>query len=171
MLGQGPGAPTQCDEGYTCPPNTRGGADTGRADDHGCVPILCSDGYTCPSNSACLPTAAQPDGHGCAVVTCDGVSFAANQICQLTYGVSAVCVAKTCKSDSDCDCGVCINATLSASGNCAPRMSVRVAGQGGAQGSAGGIYGGGAGVTGAGCGVIDSGMGGAGGSIDSGAGG
>jgi hypothetical protein len=160
-------APTQCTEGYTCPADTRCQAGAGQPDSHGCVPVLCTEGYTCPGTLECLPDATKPDGHGCAVVTCDGVSCAANQVCHLTYGVSAICDAKTCQTDDDCDCGVCINPTLSVYGNCAPRLSICiVSGQGGAQGAAGGFYGGGGGVTGSGGVVVDSGLGGAGGSID-----
>jgi hypothetical protein len=97
------------------------------------------------------------------VVTCDGVSCPLNQFCRLTYGVSAACNTKTCKFDSDCDCGVCLNPSQSVYGNCAPRMSVCVSGgRGGAVGSPGGSYGGG-GVTGTGGIIIDAGMGGAGG--------
>jgi hypothetical protein len=114
-----------------------------------------------------MTTATYSDGHGCVPVSCDGVSCPTNQYCYLSlspYGNSTVCLVKTCKADSECDCGVCFE------GNCAPRMSFCVYAQGGAQGAAG-MYGGGGGITGGGGVPIDSGMGGAGGSIDGGTGG
>lgn len=98
-------------------------------------------------------------------MSCDGVSCPANQYCYLSlsaYGNSTVCMPKTCKSDGDCDCGVCF------AGTCAPHMAFCVSSLGGAQ-SASNPYSGGGGVTGRGT-VIDSGMGGAGGSIDGGSG-
>lgn len=163
-------APVLCTDGYGCPTGTRCQTDGSKADGHGCVPIPCTDGYTCPGNLACVPTAASPDGHGCAVVTCAG-ACQVNQVCTLTYGVSAACTAKICKADTDCDCGVCINSAQGIYGSCAPRMSVCVSGgRGGAVGSAGGYYGGGGGVTGSG-GVIDGGSGSGGHVVDSGAGG
>jgi hypothetical protein len=77
-------------------------------------------------------------------------------------------MVKSCATDDDCDCGVCVQDKPGYAKGCAPRMSVCVfQGQGGAQGATGGYYGGGGGVTGTG-GVKDSGMGGAGGSVDGG---
>jgi len=138
----------------------------GKPDGHGCVPILCTEGYACTGNKGCIATAAYSDGHGCVPVSCDGVSCPTNQYCYLStssYGNSTVCLVKTCKADSDCDCGVCFE------GNCAPHMSFCVYAQNCAQGAAG-MCGGGGGITGGGV-PTDSAMGGAGGSVDSGSGG
>ena len=153
--------PLSCTDGYICPAGTHCGPDAGRVDNHGCTPTQCTDGYTCPGNLACLPTASRPDDHGCAAVTCTGVSCPVNQTCQLTYGVSAACVAKSCTTDSDCDCGACV------AKYCAPRLSICVVYHtGGAHAAPGG---GGGGATGSGR-VKDSGMGGASGTIDGGQG-
>jgi hypothetical protein len=110
-----------------------------------------------------MASATYSDGHGCVPTSCDGVTCPANQHCYLSvsaYGNSTLCLVNTCKVDSDCDCGVCFE------GNCAPRMSVCVYSQGGAQGTAG--TSGGGGITGSGGVIVDSG---AAGSIDGGFGG
>jgi hypothetical protein len=65
------------------------------------------------------------------------MSCAVNQRCVLRSSIGPYCATKTCSSDSDCDCGVCLGG-----GTCAVRLSICIHTTGGAQGSAGGTNGG-----------------------------
>jgi len=120
---------------------------------------MCFD--TCPSTAVCQAGAAGADSHGCVVTSCSGISCPANQHC-VGSSLGPYCVAKTCSSDSDCDCGVCLGG-----GTCAVRLSICIHTTGGAQGAAGGTNGGG-GMTGSGGGGA-GGMDGGAGHIDGGA--
>ena len=152
--------PKPCTAGYTCPSDARcsGDASVGTSDPHGCVPLLCTEGYVCPSYATCISNVSfggSPDTHDCVVVTCTGMPCPANSVCGLVKG-SYRCVVKSCLTDGDCDCGVCLGAGAT-QGSCANRLNVcGVVAQGGASGGGGTGAGG---VTGSGGRGVDSGMG------------
>ena len=168
-----------CGTDYACPSGTTCSPGNLAQDGHGCVPVLCTAGYACPSGSTCQPNAAGTDrngclgtlcqggypcpsgwaciyesyssgtdSHGCTLASCAGYACPTNQVCQ-TDSYGARCVRKTCRSDTDCDCGVCLGAG-SFLGQCYARLGVCVnSSAGGASGSVGGAQGGG-GSTGSG---------------------
>ena len=73
-----------CTQGYGCIGEDRCAVGNPAADEHGCAPIPCNDGWTCAPNTRCTAPSA-PVNHGCTVLPCT--------------------------SDSDCDCGFCVNGT------------------------------------------------------------
>jgi hypothetical protein len=78
-----------CTQGITCPATDRCNVGGPNADATGCEPIPCNEGWTCDENTRCT-TPIGPDNHGCTTLTC--------------------------KKDSDCDCGYCVN------GSCASNL-------------------------------------------------
>ena len=142
--------PTSCPADQRCSTTSR------------CEPTPCTSGYTCPSNTVCQIGGPGADSHGCVITSCSGLSCAVNQRCVLSSSIGPYCATKACKSDSDCDCGVCIEG-----GTCALRLSLCIHTNGGAQGSAGGSLGGG-GLTGSGGGNGAGGIDGGAGHIDGG---
>ena len=107
------------------------------ADGH-CAPKSCQDGYQCLAGTVCDPARAR-SGHGCAVARCDlgemtcpdggicdpasapaslnhcrGVRCSEGATCLSNYRCNSntdSCQRLVCTNDSDCDCGVCIDAT------------------------------------------------------------
>ena len=129
--------PTLCGQGYTCASDEscKAGADAG-ADVHGCVPKACTDGFACAADQECNAAAAGADTHGCAPLPCSkgyacptywqcGAGSGAdahgctpipcsssapcgvNESCDPTQPGRG-CVDRKCTSDSDCDCGACV---------------------------------------------------------------
>lgn len=78
--------PTSCKAGYACPTGSRCAPASTDSDPHGCQPIPCTQGFACPENTRCTSTTT--DNHGCVVLSC--------------------------KRDTDCDCGACVNGACAA---------------------------------------------------------
>jgi len=111
-----------CDSAHVC------GAD-GR-----CALKSCEQGYGCSGGTVCDPKRAGGDGHGCAAPLCDlgETTCGAEEVCDATATSATHCRPKrcregavcpknlrcgaatdfcerlACKTDTDCDCGVCI---------------------------------------------------------------
>ena len=130
--------PKNCDEGYPCPDGLVCHTGATGADARGCAAASCeTDGYACPDQFKCAVGATGADQHGCVSKTCSedgftckegfvchppgdihGCSCATDEAC----GVDGVCFNGTCNirscmSDADCDCGVCVNGSP---GQCRP---------------------------------------------------
>ena len=72
-----------------------------------CHAVACSAGYQCPSGSQCN-SGIGADAHGCNVQRCNnGGTCPANYQCEPNGTTSDGCVARSCASDKDCDCGAC----------------------------------------------------------------
>ena len=136
--------PTPCNQGYACPLDLACKPGDPSADPHGCGLKLCTEGFACAAGWMCNQTDPQADVHGCAPAQCPGAyAYPADMRCAAGAGSDAHgcvvvpcsatspcgenemcdpaqpgrgCVAKTCASDSDCDCGACIE------GNCEPSL-------------------------------------------------
>ena len=123
VCGPGPntGGGCSCGSGYDCIPRctatTCGPGEICRDDGHCTVKRCGGEGYTCPTGTQCKLGLAPPavDPHGCEPISCaDGYACPKNQHCQ--PGVAADehgCVALTCASDADCDCGACVGTRCS----------------------------------------------------------
>jgi hypothetical protein len=89
--------------------------------DGGCAPVLCTDGYKCSADSRCKVASARADGHGCELLPCDdGWTCDENTRCTTPSDRNSHgCTTMTCKKDSECDCGYCVNGICSSSlGSC-----------------------------------------------------
>jgi len=103
--------PANCEEdSYACPAETVCDPARVGGDLHGCVPASCDgEGYACNSDSVCDPDHATADVHGCRFKSCaEGLACGDNADCN-PDGVG--CVAVSCTTDDDCDCGVCMSGT------------------------------------------------------------
>jgi hypothetical protein len=148
--------PVLCTAGYTCPGASTCQPGAANTDRNGCLGTLCTAGYSCPTGTTCFWYAYDADSHGCVVATCAGFACPVNQICQVDGSRGAYCTRKACKTDADCDCGACLGAEGSSSGQCFSRLGICAHwSAGGASGSLGGAQGGGG-----------TGGGGAGGAVD-----
>ena len=170
-------APTLCSEGYTCPTGFSCVPTSLEYDGHGCLPLSCTQGYVCTGGYVCdparatgglKPTGCAPplckqdsdcgslkscrvgdpsaDDRGCIITSCTELPCGPNDLCR-PDGKTRGCVAKTCSTDSDCDCGVCMHNTTQ--GYCANRAYVCVNSKGGAPATGTGSSGAG-GVSGSG---------------------
>jgi hypothetical protein len=76
-----------------------------------CAPLSCDDGYACGDGSRCAVGSARADGHGCELIPCDdGWMCEENTRCTApTEPASHGCIKLECQSDTDCDCGYCVN--------------------------------------------------------------
>src|SRR5450759_4894359 len=145
---------TSCTAGYTCPSGSVCQSGAAGQDRHGCVGNMCTAGYTCPSDQICYSNSSSADSHGGVTNSCSGFACPVNQAFQTSSSSGAKCARKTCSTDADCDCGVCLG-TVASPGYCASRLAICVYyTTGGATGSIGGASGssgmtGTAGMTGA----------------------
>ena len=123
-----------CAEGFACPSGWVCAPERTGVDPNGCATASCAtDGWTCGApHTHCEPSAKKGvDLHGCAPDTCDTGAFTcgANQACGAPGDVNGchctsdaacpmnshcdgtlgVCLTMACTTDTDCDCGACIN--------------------------------------------------------------
>ncbi len=80
-----------CTQGYGCGADDRCAVGNPAADVHGCAPAPCNDGWTCPPNTRCTAPSAPVD-HGCTLLPCtsDGdcdCGFCVNGTCGSNLGV------------------------------------------------------------------------------------
>jgi hypothetical protein len=102
---------------------------------------MCTAGYTCPSDQICYSNNSSADSHGCVINSCAAFTCPVNQACKTSSQFGASCARKTCSTDVDCDCGVCLG-TVASPGICAGRLAICVYyTTGGASGSGGGASG------------------------------
>jgi hypothetical protein len=86
-----------------------------------CTPILCTEGFACPNESHCSIGSSRADGHGCELIPCNqGWTCAENTRCTAPDDPNHHgCTVMSCKLDTDCDCGFCVNGSCAANlGTC-----------------------------------------------------
>lgn len=103
-----------CGDGYECFEGELCDPEFATVDVHGCRAANCvSDGYECPEGSLCYPDAGNlrattQDAHGCVQMHCsEGFVCPVNTDCD-DQEPNTGCVTRSCASDTDCDCGPCI---------------------------------------------------------------
>jgi hypothetical protein len=104
-----------CTDGsWTCPAHLKCSADPmapGR-DPLGCVARPCTEGYACFPDQVCEVGGRGSDAWGCRAKNCsEGVPCPGWQQCQpvpWNGSTTSACVARPCKSDRDCPCGMCL---------------------------------------------------------------
>jgi hypothetical protein len=113
-----------CNDGFECPPErTCALENSSWADTHSCVPRSCTEGVPCPGRFICDPAASdRPDD--CRLPHCgepDAAPCEPNRDCGFSADSASGCVQRSCQSNDDCDCGLCLF------GTCASRPGICVA--------------------------------------------
>jgi hypothetical protein len=112
----------RCEDGYVCPDGSV--CQALNSDSHGCAPLPCSTGeYTCPAGKHCSPNGQYFD-HGCLADCSISGCTPGEQEC----GSDEECHVKTCKTDPDCGCGICVT------GHCEGSLGICDPGTGGTSG-------------------------------------
>jgi hypothetical protein len=113
----------RCEDGYVCPDGSV--CQALNSDRHGCAPLPCATGdYACPAGKHCSPNGQYFD-HGClADCSTSGCTPAGEQEC----GSDEECHVKTCATDPDCGCGICV------AGKCKGSLGMCYQGTGGTSG-------------------------------------
>ena len=116
-----------CDQGFDCGRGRRCNPIPGNAAANGCEYVACYEpgGVECPRELSCVRGAAPLDANlpGCTLLPCADARHpgcAVNQRC----AEAGRCAPLGCKSDAECDCGVCIDAASNGMGICAARPGV-----------------------------------------------
>jgi hypothetical protein len=92
-----------CEDGYECPAGSV--CQSLNSDRHGCAPLPCASGaYSCPTGTHCSPQGPYFE-HGCLMDCSLSGCTPGEEDC----ASDEECHQKTCATDVDCGCGICVN--------------------------------------------------------------